>query len=124
MANVLVVDDSPDACDVLVKVLKHAGHRAVAAHSGGAALAKLKAAANDLPDVIILDIMMPGLDGENVLRRVRNDPKTAGLKVIAFSAIDDPDYIHRLKEEGVDDYWVKGKVDYSEVGERLTRYLA
>ena len=122
MANVLVVDDSPDACDVLVKTLRHAGHTAIAAHSGGAALAKLKAA-EALPDVIILDIMMPGLDGEGVLRRVRNDPRTANLKIIAFSAIDDPEYISRVLGEGADDYWVKGKVDYREVGQRLAQHL-
>jgi CheY-like chemotaxis protein len=123
MANVLVVDDSPDACEVLVKALKHAGHRTITATSGGAALAKLKAA-EALPDVMILDIMMPGLDGESVLRRVRNDPRTAGLKVIAFSAIDDPSYISRVLEEGANDYWVKGKVEYRDIGQRLTEYLS
>ena len=123
MANVLVVDDSPDACEVLVKALKHAGHRTTTATSGGAALAKLKAA-DALPDVMILDIMMPGLDGESVLRRVRSDPRTAGLKIIAFSAIDDPTYINRVLEEGANDYWVKGKVEYRDIGQRLTEYLS
>jgi CheY-like chemotaxis protein len=123
MANVLVVDDSPDACEILVKALKQAGHQTVTASSGGAALAKLKAAA-ELPDVMILDIMMPGLDGESVLRRVRNDPRTADLKIIAFSAIDDPAYISRVLDEGANDYWVKGKVEYRDIGQRLTQYLS
>ena len=84
MARILVVDDNPDACLVMVKFLRNAGHQAFAATSGGAALAKLK---GELPDLVLLDIMMPGLDGETVLRRVRKDPRTRDLKVIAFSAI-------------------------------------
>jgi CheY-like chemotaxis protein len=120
MARILVVDDNPDACLVMVKFLRNAGHQAFAATSGGAALAKLK---GELPDLVLLDIMMPGLDGETVLRRVRKDPRTRDLKVIAFSAIDDPVYIHHLLAEGADDYWVKGKVEYRDIGTRIAAYV-
>jgi DNA-binding response OmpR family regulator len=86
--KVLIVDDDADIVMMLVQVLQDEGY-AVRAAVGEEALAL---AADDQPDVILLDIMMPGMDGVEVCRRLRANPKSARAPVIAMSAS------HRLRE--------------------------
>jgi CheY-like chemotaxis protein len=86
--KVLIVDDDADIVMMLVQVLQDE-HYEVRAASGEEALAIASA---DPPDVILLDIMMPGMDGVEVCRRLRANPRTASIPVIAMSAS------HRLRE--------------------------
>ena len=92
MGTVLVVEDHPDTCRMMARLLAAFGHRADCALSGEAALAHLAAAAAP-PDVVLLDAMMPGMDGVEVLRRLRADPRTARLPVVMCSAVSDPAYV-------------------------------
>jgi CheY-like chemotaxis protein len=86
--KVLIVDDDADIVMMLVQVLQDEGY-AVRAAVGEEALALAVA---DQPDVILLDIMMPGMDGVEVCRRLRANPRSARAPVIAMSAS------HRLRE--------------------------
>ncbi len=121
MGRIWVVDDQPDVSRAMVALLRQAGHRGTAFLSGEAALEHL---ASDIPDLMILDVMMPGLDGFAVLRAVREDPRTAKLPVIMFSAVSDPSRIAHAMSRGANDYWVKASFDFSELEARINQHIA
>jgi len=102
---VLVVEDDPHVRPVLVRLLQRQGLRVGQASDGYSALA---AAARLRPDVILLDIKMPGLDGYEVLRRLRASPTTAGVRVIILTASDlDEASRARARELAADEYLEK-----------------
>ena len=103
-AKVLVVDDTPNNVKLLADVLGVKGFAVTTAASGEEALAKI---ASDQPDLVLLDVMMPGLSGYDVCRRVRADPATALLPVVLVTALD-PEH-ERIKgiEAGADDFLSK-----------------
>ncbi len=82
--TVLVVDDDPSIVDFLETALEDEGYIVRAAVNGAA----LPLARQLQPDVILLDIMMPGMDGVEVSRRLRADPVTAGIPIVVMSAQD------------------------------------
>jgi CheY-like chemotaxis protein len=86
--DVLVVDDSPDTCKAIKRLLRTAGHSAACLPDGHAALEYL---AERKPAVVLLDLMMPGIDGMEVLRRIRREPALADLPVVLYTAVSDPD---------------------------------
>src|SRR4051794_6215546 len=101
---VLVVDDDPRGAEVLVRSLDRLGYAAIAADGGRAALAAIAATP---PDVVILDVLMPGISGLEVLRRLRADPATADLPVILASALGRPEDIVDGLKLGANDYVTK-----------------
>jgi class 3 adenylate cyclase len=104
LARILVVDDTPANVKLLVDVLCAKGYAATAAINGEEALAKI---ATELPDLVLLDIMMPGLSGYDVCRRIRENPATALLPVVLCTSLDPQQ--ERLKgiEAGADDFITK-----------------
>ena len=80
--NVLVVDDNFDAADSLVKVLQFAGYRASAAYNGWRAL---RVAAMEPPDLLLLDLAMPGLNGHDVMRSLKADPVLKDVPVVVIT---------------------------------------
>lgn len=87
MRRVMVVDDDALTRDVLDAVLDLDEYDVTTVPDGGTAL---EHAAQEPPDVVILDIMMPGLDGFEVCRRLKGDPATAGVAVVLLTArVDD-----------------------------------
>lgn len=83
-STILVVDDEPGIVDVLIAVLEDAGHRATGASNGEEALSKLKAS---LPEVVLLDVEMPVLDGASTLSAMKADPRLSSLPVVLMSGI-------------------------------------
>lgn len=100
-AKVLVVDDTPQNVKLLADILMAKGYTAITAASGEEALSKFAA---ETPDIVLLDIMMPGLSGYDVCRRIRADPATALLPVVLVTSLDP--HAERLKgiEAGADDF--------------------
>jgi DNA-binding response OmpR family regulator len=82
---ILVVEDDPDVRDLLSERLTHLGHRVMAAGSGEEAL---ELADQSPPALVILDIRLPGIDGWEVLRRLRASPATAASGVLVVSVLD------------------------------------
>ena len=104
MARVLVVDDVPDNIKLLTYELTEEGHEVLVAHDGPQALAQADA---ERPDVILLDIMMPGLDGIEVCRRLKANPELREIAVIMVSARgEEVDVIAGL-DAGAQDYVTK-----------------
>jgi DNA-binding response OmpR family regulator len=102
MAHVLVVDDDPTVSDVVRRYLEQDGCRVRLAADGFAGLA---AVAADRPDLVVLDLMMPGLDGLEVCRRLR--ARLPGLPVVMLTALgEEADRVVGL-EVGADDYVTK-----------------
>jgi PAS domain S-box-containing protein len=113
--RVLVVDDSEDTAEMMTVLLEMDGHEIQSAHSGPAALA---AAAAFRPDVVILDIGLPGLDGYQVAQRLREDPVLKEVTLIAASGYGQPADLQRSREAGFDRHLVK-PVDPRELREIL-----
>ena len=102
--RVLVVDDEPDILSILVYQLSREGYRVGTAISGRAAIA---AAAGERPDLIILDLMLPEMDGYEVLKTLRQNASTADVPVILLTARREEEERLRGFEFGADDYVTK-----------------
>jgi CheY-like chemotaxis protein len=122
MAKVLLIDDQADYCRPLVRLFQLAGHDARSVQAGEEALKYLRAV--DAPDIVLLDIMMPGMDGLEVLRQVRQDPRTATTPVVMFTAVSDPVLERHALQKGANDYLVKGRHNFAELSDRLSKYLS
>jgi two-component system, sensor histidine kinase and response regulator len=121
MHNILVVDDNPDSCRALARLLTITGASALCVLSGQLALDSLQRC---IPSLVILDVMMPDMDGMEVLRRIHSDRRTAHLPVVMFSAVDDPAYAGYAISKGAADFWVKSQIDYSKLCEMVAPYVA
>jgi adenylate cyclase len=102
--RVLVVDDNPSMRDLIARRLKRHGHEVSACNSGEAALEMTAAGGFDL---MMLDLLMPGIDGLEVLKRLKERPETEVLPVIVMSALDEVEAAVRCIEAGADDYLAK-----------------
>ncbi|HEX8915346.1 MAG TPA: response regulator [Humisphaera sp.] len=102
--SVLVVDDHPAIRAALARLLSLSGYNVRSASSGPEAIDAVRRLA---PEVAILDVMMPGMCGLEVLAAIRGDPASAGVRVIFYSAADDPLVRREAARLGADDYLVK-----------------
>jgi class 3 adenylate cyclase len=102
--RILVVDDTPQNVKLLADLLQAKGYGVTTAADGESALERLKAEA---PDVVLLDVMMPGLSGYEVCERIRADPRTALLPVVLVTALDPQEERVRGIEAGADDFLSK-----------------
>jgi DNA-binding response OmpR family regulator len=96
--KILVVDDSKLVTDIVKMRLGMYGYEVRLAHSGEEAL---KAIEEEVPDLLVLDVHMPGIDGYEVCRRLRDNPALDELRIIMLTSSDDK---HAAFEAGVDDY--------------------
>ncbi len=106
MANekILIVDDDLDTLKLVGVMLQRKGYRILAANSGAKALAMVK---ESPPDLILLDVMMPDMDGFEVTRRLRADPETASIPILMFTAKSQVDDKLTGFDAGADDYLTK-----------------
>ena len=102
--KILVVDDEPDLVELVSYNLKKEGYKVVTAPDGEEALEKLRKGPFDL---VILDLMLPGIQGVELCRMIRNDPKTEAVPVIMLTARGEVSDRIRGLETGADDYLVK-----------------
>ncbi len=102
--RILIVDDDVDSLKLIGLMLQRQGYEIVVANNGQQALAR---AHSDQPDLIILDIMMPDMDGYEVCRRLRHDPTTQTIPIIMFTAKTLVDDKVAGFEAGADDYLTK-----------------
>jgi adenylate cyclase len=98
--KVLVVDDVPHNVRLLEAILSSQGYTVIPAASGPEALERV---AGDLPDIVLLDVQMPGMNGYEVCRRLREDPATQFLPVVMITSSDTADRISAI-EAGADDF--------------------
>ena len=112
MAKILVVDDHEEIREALAALLEEEGHEVIHAENGIIALDK---AGKERPDVVLLDIAMPQMDGLETLRRLKADPVTEQIAVIMVTAQGDRHAMVRAVQLGTRDYitkpWETGEVE-------------
>jgi two-component system alkaline phosphatase synthesis response regulator PhoP len=102
--QILVVDDEEDILELLRYNLQKEGYQVICSANGEDAVARAKA---DVPDVIVLDLMLPGMDGLEVCKILKNNPKTANIPIIMLTAKGEEADIVTGLELGADDYITK-----------------
>src|SRR5437763_489791 len=112
MSAVSIVDDIQDCSEPLAKLLRKSGHAVECAPCGMEALAPLP---RFRPDVIVLDLMMPVMDGVSFLEAIRSNPAWKGIHVVVLSGYGDGLPARRLAELGVGEVFLKGSVDFSQL---------
>ena len=116
---ILIVDDHIDTGTVLARLLKHCGQDAIAVSSGPAALTLLE---TTRPSVIVLDMMMPEMSGLEVLQRVRAHAAGRAVPVIVFSADYTAETVQHAREQGAQEFVVKGALPWDRLCAMITRY--
>jgi type IV pilus assembly protein PilB len=102
--RILIVDDCPDNRGLARDTLRSEGYELAEAPDGASALAQIQAR---LPGLVLLDLMMPGVDGFAVIKRLRADPGTAHLPIIVLTAMGEAESQALCLELGADDYMIK-----------------
>ncbi|HXF84176.1 MAG TPA: HD domain-containing phosphohydrolase [Anaerolineales bacterium] len=100
-STILIVDDEYAGRETLLSVLEGEGYRLETAENGQQAIEKAR---QILPDVILLDVMMPGMDGFEVCRIIRHDPQLAEIPIIVLTALDDRESMLAALKAGADDF--------------------
>src|SRR5512138_2192808 len=100
-STILIVDDEHSGRETLQSVLEGEGYNLIMAENGPQAIEKAKSI---LPDVILLDVMMPGMTCFEVCEKIRNDPQVAEIPIIILTALDDRDSLLTGLKAGADDF--------------------
>lgn len=114
---VLIIEDDPDQRRLLERMLQGNGWRVATAPDGEAGVA---AARSQAPDVIVLDVMMPRLNGYQACRQLKSDPATAAIPVVMCTTKDQPADEFWASEVGADAFLLK-PVDVGELAQTLNR---
>lgn len=104
MARILIIEDNEFNQRLAVHMLEHGGHVALVAGSADEGLAIVR---RERPDLILMDIQLPGMDGLEATRILKTEPATAGIPVIALTAFAMKGDRERMLEAGCDDYLAK-----------------
>jgi len=120
MGLILVIDDHEDTRVVLRKLMERRGHQTLAADTAEAALALL---ATEKPDLIIVDGMMPGMNGVEFIRLVRANLEMATLPIILYTAISDQTFLDNAIEKGANEIWIKSSCNPVQMQDRVAHYV-
>jgi CheY-like chemotaxis protein len=104
LKTIMIVEDEPDTAEMFAEMIRLSGYRVVKSYGGAAAIGLL---AQERPDALILDLMMPDISGLEVLRYVRSEPRLENLPVIVVSAKSLPSDIQDGLEAGASVYLTK-----------------
>lgn len=118
---ILVVEDDSFLRKLLVQRLQRERFSVQEANDGKEALACLS---TRVPMLMLLDLMMPDVDGFQVLEQVRKNPKTKDLPVIVLSNVGEQQLVERVSQLGADDYLIKAHFVLDEIVERVTKVLS
>lgn len=121
MGLVLVVEDHFDTREMVQTLLRHWGHETLGAETAEAGLALL---ATEKPKLIIVDGMMPGMNGAEFIRLVRTNEATMLIPIVLYTAVTDQIFIDNAIEKGANEIWIKGQVETDEMRERIAHYAA
>ena len=118
-AKIMIVDDEQDIVIIIGKVLKKSGYEVITAADGLECLEKLE---NERPDIILLDNIMPNMDGQAVLSKLKASKNTADIPVIMVTALVDQEHITSAQKGGAAEYIVK-PFDYMVMLEKIAQVL-
>ncbi len=121
MAKIVCAEDDKLISDSLIDSFKAAGFDAIPAYDGEESLAKIK---ETKPDIILLDIMMPKMDGFGVAWELKADPELAKIPVVMLTNLSDPDTVSKIMEAGVKDYLLKSEQTMDQIIAKVNEVLA
>jgi len=121
MASILVVDDQADARKPLMKLLKLEGYSVVGAANALEALALTR---RGHPDLVLLDVMLPPMDGLTFLMLMREDPSTRDVPVVLLTGLSDEHTANRARELGVKEHLVKTRFTPDELLAVVKKHVA
>jgi CheY-like chemotaxis protein len=121
MANVLVVEDDADSLEVVARLVTRAGHAPIRASNGWEALVALD---ERHVDVVVLDLMMPGMNGHTFLRILRHDDRRKNLPVILLTALRQGDMVAGCLNLGVGACLIKGEYHADDLFRAIDQQLA
>lgn len=121
MAQILVAEDEELLSSIIVRELARAGHDVRAAYDGDETL---KIAESTHPELILLDLIMPKVDGFQVLESLKNNPVTATIPVVVLSNLGQKEDIEKAKAGGALDYMVKINFAPKEVVEKVAQIMS
>ncbi len=104
MKKALIIEDHPDMLDVLSRQLEMLGFAVFTASNGEDGVEK---ASEEKPDLILMDIMMPGMDGREATRRIRSNPMSKDIPILATTVLFRESELNECIEAGCNDYMVK-----------------
>jgi CheY-like chemotaxis protein len=113
---ILIVEDNPDSRETLAMVIEGMGYTVSTASNGREALDYLRS--HSLPCLILLDLMMPVMDGWEFRNQQRQDPLLADIPILVVSAVNDPDQIRAV--DAID--YLKKPIDFDVLGQRVEEY--
>ena len=119
MSTVLVVDDEPGTRRSLVRLLAGEGFETAEAGDGVEAMKALEV---KTPDVILLDLMMPGMDGLEVLEALQRHPQWKALPVVVLTGLSDTQTVNRAHQLGAKAYLVKAAFSVADVLDQVKRF--
>jgi CheY-like chemotaxis protein len=119
--KILCIEDDPDMIDYITLILGKAGYKVIGADGGAQGLELMR---REQPDLVLLDLMMPEMDGAEVLLRKGKDEAIRNIPVIALTALNTPfDQIMWLARTDLQDFIVKSKLPRRELVARIERVL-
>jgi len=116
MAKILIVEDDRFLRELIARKLKNEGYEVMEAVDGEEGLKKIK---EEKPDLVLLDLILPGIDGFEVLTRAKEDPVTAPIPVIILSNLGQREEIERGLKLGAIDYLIKAHFTPGEIIEKI-----
>ncbi|MFI5351013.1 MAG: response regulator transcription factor [Elusimicrobiota bacterium] len=120
MPRVLIVEDELDIAENIAALLSAKGHRPMICSDGAEAL---RLARKELPDLILLDVMLPRMSGTDVCKLLRADPRTAKLKILMVTGLGRGGDVEEAFAAGADDYLIK-PFDSARLYKKIEKILA
>ena len=119
MKRVLVIEDHPDSLDVLSWQLEMLGFTVISTNNGREGVEK---AIKEIPDLILMDMKMPGMDGREATRKIRNNPETKDTLIMATTVFYKGSDLRSCMEAGCTDYILK-PFTFEELREKIQEYF-
>lgn len=118
--KVLLVEDDPFLSDIYLTSLEKSGIETIHANDGNKALLKIKEGGFDL---VLLDLLLPGVDGFEVLKNTKSNPETKNIPVVVLSNLMDPEKIKKAKMLGAKEYLLKTRFDPKDIVIKIKNIL-
>ncbi|PIR96753.1 MAG: response regulator [Candidatus Doudnabacteria bacterium CG10_big_fil_rev_8_21_14_0_10_41_10] len=120
MRSILIIEDDPTIQKALSEVMLSEGYKVYTSFEADGGLEKV---ANNKPDLILLDLILPGKSGFEFLKEIKNSPSTSSIPVVILSNLGDEDEVRQGLKLGAVDFLVKADYDLNEVVKIIKKYF-
>lgn len=118
--KILIIDDNEDLAEAVKETLDDRGFSVSVANDGESGIEVIK---SEKPKLILLDSMLPGMNGLDVLEQLQEYRKENKLNIIMFSNVDTPEELHKARSYNIDEYLIKTEYRMEEVIDKIKKYL-